>query len=120
MIGPPATAPNCSTVASVALPGVKKLWASVTLESWIRSEALRGEGREGESEKIINGQLKAICQTKAVERIVLITNDTDCVPAMKYGRRAGLQVVLIEMEGSMLASELPAHADFIRPVLWPS
>jgi uncharacterized LabA/DUF88 family protein len=59
------------------------------------------------------------CQTRAVERIVLITNDTDCVPAMKYGRRAGLQVVLIEMDGTVLASELPAHADFIRPVLWP-
>ena len=59
------------------------------------------------------------CQTHAVERIVMITNDTDCIPAMKYGRRAGLQIVLIEMDGSTLASELPAHADFIRPVLWP-
>lgn len=58
-------------------------------------------------------------QTKAVERIVLITNDTDTIPAMKYGRRAGLQVVLVELSGSKLATDLPAHADFVRPVLWP-
>jgi uncharacterized LabA/DUF88 family protein len=31
-------------------------------------------------------------ETRAVERIILITNDTDCIPAMKYGRRAGLQL----------------------------
>jgi len=59
------------------------------------------------------------CQTRAVERIAMITNDTDTIPAMKYGRRAGLQIVLIEMDGSKLAPDLPAHADFIRPVLWP-
>ena len=59
------------------------------------------------------------CQTRAVERIVLLTNDTDTIPAMKYARRAGLQVVLIEMEACALARELPAHSDYIRPVLWP-
>jgi uncharacterized LabA/DUF88 family protein len=60
------------------------------------------------------------CQTRAVDRIVLMTNDTDTVPAMKYGRRAGLQVVLVEVDGSHMASELPVHADFIRPVMWPT
>jgi uncharacterized LabA/DUF88 family protein len=60
------------------------------------------------------------CQTRAVDRIVLMTNDTDTVPAMKYARRAGLQVVLVEVDSSHLASELPAHADFIRPVMWPT
>ena len=58
-------------------------------------------------------------QTLAVQRIVLITNDTDTIPAMKYGRRAGLQVVLIELDGTKLTRELLPHADFVRPVLWP-
>jgi uncharacterized LabA/DUF88 family protein len=30
---------------------------------------------------------------RCIDRIVLVSNDTDCVPAMKYGRKAGLQVV---------------------------
>lgn len=59
------------------------------------------------------------CQTKSIDRIALVTNDTDTIPAMKYARRAGLQIVLIEIDGSRLAADLPAHADFIRPVLWP-
>jgi uncharacterized LabA/DUF88 family protein len=59
------------------------------------------------------------CQTRAVERIISITNDTDTIPAMKYGRRAGLQIVLIQVGTAKLAIELPAHADFIRPLLWP-
>lgn len=59
------------------------------------------------------------CETRAVQRIVVMTNDTDTIPAMKYARRAGLQIVLVELDGARLASELPAHADYIRPVLWP-
>lgn len=34
---------------------------------------------------------------RAVQRIILVTNDTDCVPAMKYGRRAGLQVAELSL-----------------------
>lgn len=32
---------------------------------------------------------------RSVELIALATNDTDCIPAMKYARRAGLQVALV-------------------------
>jgi uncharacterized LabA/DUF88 family protein len=56
---------------------------------------------------------------RAADRIVLVSNDTDCVPAMKYGRKAGLQVVLIELPNSKCASELVMHADFKRPVPYP-
>ena len=55
----------------------------------------------------------------AVDRIVLVSNDTDCVPALKYGRRAGLQTVLIEPPKVRLAPELLSHIDFKRAVLWP-
>ena len=57
-------------------------------------------------------------QTKAVDRIILITNDTDTIPAMKYGRRSGIQIVLVEMVGAHLTSELLGHSDFIRPITW--
>jgi uncharacterized LabA/DUF88 family protein len=56
---------------------------------------------------------------RAVERIVLITEDTDCVPAMKHARKTGLQVVLISLPTSHLAPELKEHCDFERAVSWP-
>jgi uncharacterized LabA/DUF88 family protein len=60
------------------------------------------------------------CVTKAVERIVLITNDTDCIPAMKYGRRAGLQIVLMSLPGQPTAPELLHHVDIHRQITeWP-
>ena len=56
---------------------------------------------------------------RAVERIVLVSNDTDCVPALKHGRRAGLQIAIAELPGRIVAAELLTHADFKRSVQWP-
>ena len=55
----------------------------------------------------------------SVERVALLTNDTDCVPAMKHARIAGLQVVLIVIPGYRPAPELLAHSDYKRLVAWP-
>jgi len=53
------------------------------------------------------------------QRIILVTNDTDCVPAMKCARKAGLQTILIEVPKCVPTPELVAHADFKRKVGWP-
>lgn len=58
-------------------------------------------------------------ENRSVDRIILCTQDTDCVPAMKYARRSGLQVVLIRFPNSHIAPELLEHADFDRQVGWP-
>ena len=63
--------------------------------------------------------IAAYANTHAVDRIILVSGDTDCVPALKYGRRAGLQVVLVEPANQRLAPELFAHADFRRVVTHP-
>jgi uncharacterized LabA/DUF88 family protein len=63
--------------------------------------------------------IAAYATNHAVDRIILVSNDTDCVPALKYGRRAGLQTVLIEPPNVRVAPELIAHSDFKRPVPWP-
>lgn len=57
---------------------------------------------------------------RAVERIVLITEDTDCIPAMKHARKAGLQIVLMRLPTTRLAPELKEHSDFERSIPWPS
>lgn len=56
---------------------------------------------------------------KTVDRIILITGDTDCIPAMKHARIAGLQVVLVEFDKHRLAPELLWHSDMRRHVGWP-
>lgn len=64
--------------------------------------------------------IATFAQTRAVERIVLITNDTDFVPAMKHARKAGLQVVLAGLPGQTPAGTLLCHADYFRPLAdWP-
>jgi uncharacterized LabA/DUF88 family protein len=63
--------------------------------------------------------IAAYATNRSVDRIVLVSNDTDCVPALKYGRKSGLQTVLIEPPKVRLAPELLSHSDFKRPVLWP-
>lgn len=57
--------------------------------------------------------------SKSVDRLALITADTDCIPAMKQARINGLQVVLVRLPNQHLAPELAWHADFQREVLWP-
>jgi len=63
--------------------------------------------------------IAAFSANKSVDRIVLVTNDTDCVPAMKYGRKSGLQMILARLPNCKPAKELPPHADFVRHVPWP-
>lgn len=63
--------------------------------------------------------IAAYSHNRAVDRIVLVSGDTDCVPALKYGRKTGLQVVLIQPPKTKLAPELFAHVDFRRAVVLP-
>jgi uncharacterized LabA/DUF88 family protein len=53
------------------------------------------------------------------DRFIVITADTDCVPAFKHARKSGMQVVLIEFPGEHLAPELKCHVDFVRPISLP-
>ena len=63
--------------------------------------------------------IAAYSADKLAKRIILITNDTDCVPAMKFARKAGLQTVLIKVPNCKPTPELVAHSDFKRSVGWP-
>ncbi|MCO5160002.1 MAG: NYN domain-containing protein [Mesorhizobium sp.] len=58
--------------------------------------------------------------TKSVNRIILITGDTDCVPAMKHARISGLQIVLASLPNHKVAAELLWHSDYERRIVWPT
>lgn len=63
--------------------------------------------------------MATIAANRSVELIALMTNDTDCIPAMKLVRRAGIQVALLCVPGCKPTHELVAHADFKRSIVWP-
>ncbi|MBS3821515.1 MAG: NYN domain-containing protein [Phycisphaerae bacterium] len=52
---------------------------------------------------------------RIVDRIILVTADTDFIPAMKFARREGTQVSLVPM-GVNLRTSLREHADEVRSV----
>ena len=56
---------------------------------------------------------------RSVDRVILVTGDTDCLPIMKRARTAGLQIALVQFPKQRLARELLWHSDFQRPVGWP-
>jgi len=63
--------------------------------------------------------MASISHNRSADLIALATNDTDCIPAMKYARRAGLQVALVTVPGYQPVPELLAHSDFRRSIAWP-
>ena len=56
---------------------------------------------------------------KIVDRLILVSGDTDCVPAMKHARKEGVQVVLVTFPSHGCAAELLWHSDFERRLAWP-
>jgi uncharacterized LabA/DUF88 family protein len=54
-----------------------------------------------------------------VDRIVLVTADSDLVSAMKFARREGIQVVLVTLGHLRVKHELKEHSDELRSVAYP-
>lgn len=54
-----------------------------------------------------------------IERIILVTADSDFVPAMKFARREGIQVVLVTLGHLSVKPELKEHSDELRGVIFP-
>ena len=59
---------------------------------------------------------------RRIERILLVSADSDLIPAMKHARRAGLQVVGIQLPvppAIYLRPQFLAHIDYTRDVPLP-
>ena len=65
--------------------------------------------------------IAAFCEQKTVDRIVLMSGDTDMIPALKYARRAGLRVTLLQLPPPTqeISPLLLEHCDFLYPMEWP-
>lgn len=53
-------------------------------------------------------------ESRAAELIVLVTGDTDLVPAMKLARGRGLQLAGLDLPNRRIVPELKPHLDFFR------
>ena len=60
-------------------------------------------------------------EKRSVDRIVLVSGDSDMIPAMKHARKSGLEVVLVQLSAPTLTltRQIQGHADIIRLVPWP-
>ncbi len=56
---------------------------------------------------------------RIVDRVILVSGDTDMIPAMKLARREGVQVVLVEVlspQGKALSKHLDEDTDLCRTI----
>jgi uncharacterized LabA/DUF88 family protein len=53
---------------------------------------------------------------RQVERILLLSGDTDMIPAMKLARREGVQVIVVQVGGTRISKELIEDSDFLRRI----
>lgn len=65
--------------------------------------------------------IASFSEKKSVDRILLVSGDTDMIPAMKQARKSGLEVGLIQLPKPAygLHRTLLSHCDFVRTVNWP-
>lgn len=65
--------------------------------------------------------IASFAERKSVDRIIIVSGDTDMVPAMKHARKSGLEVVVIQLPAPSrpLHDTLLAHSDMLRTVDWP-
>lgn len=65
--------------------------------------------------------IASMSDQKTVDHIVLVSGDTDMIPAMKHARKAGIEVTVVQLASpsAVLHDSLLAHADSLRPVAWP-
>ncbi len=61
--------------------------------------------------------MAALALKRLVSTVVVVSGDSDMVPAMRFARREGLRVGLCPLGFAGIRRELRAHADFI--VDWP-
>jgi uncharacterized LabA/DUF88 family protein len=65
--------------------------------------------------------IAVLSDKKSVDRIVLVSGDTDMIPAMKHARKSGVEVALIQLPAPArgLHENLLCHSDMVRTVAFP-
>ena len=57
---------------------------------------------------------------RIVDHVIMVSGDTDVVPALKLARKEGLKVVMAVAEGHKIHKELYEHSDEVRFIRYDS
>jgi uncharacterized LabA/DUF88 family protein len=60
-----------------------------------------------------------LASKRIVDRIILVAADSDFIPAMKFARREGIQVILVTLGHRRIRQEVVEHADELRTITYP-
>lgn len=82
----------------------------------LRAEDIKPDIKQKGVDLRIGMDIACMAIRKSVHTIVLITGDSDMVPALKLARREGLRVYCVQMDGNHLTDELKIHSDRIISV----
>lgn len=90
----------------------------------VRNEALTDEDFSPAFEQKgvdmrIGLDMASIAEKRIADRFILISADTDLVPAIKMCRQRGIQIVVVEFPDKQISHKLREHADLCRHVEWP-
>ncbi len=85
----------------------------------LKAEDVEADIKQKRVDMKIGLDIAWLSSKRIVERLLLVTADTDFVPALKFARREGIQVVLVPMGSERLHDELRIHADEVRDVVFP-
>jgi uncharacterized LabA/DUF88 family protein len=70
-------------------------------------------------ELMLGLDLVRLAQNRAADRIMLISGDSDLIPAMAQVRETGTQLLGADFPSGQLHGEILSHFDVIRDVKWP-
>ncbi len=66
----------------------------------------------------IGVDIAVFSENKAIDRVVLVSKDSECAATLKHGGRAGFQLVIVELPAYKTAPEVLSPSDFKRVVRW--
>jgi uncharacterized LabA/DUF88 family protein len=60
-----------------------------------------------------------IAQNRNCDRLILISGDSDLIPAMQLVRETGIQLIGADFPNGQLHGEVLSHFDLVREIDWP-
>jgi len=91
-------------------------WSLVKSGRTLSPRDLQPEFRQKRVDMKIGLDVAWLASKSIVDTLVLVSGDSDFVPAMKFARREGVRVVVVPMESPTFPRALREHADEVRTV----
>lgn len=85
----------------------------------LQAEDLRPDIKQKRVDMMIGLDIAWLASRRLVDRLILVAGDSDFIPAMKFARREGVQVVLVPLKHNNLSEEMRMHADEVRDIPIP-